>query len=206
MYMCYKLALLMILPFIMLYKGAHNKLYCTVRVTPNWQQGIAVYTSACTFIATLRYSGCVHTAAAQCSTQLLLLTRLHKFIICCCLTLLQVLSLHVDEVTIAKPSGSVKTQLAVYHLQVDDMRSKTSMPVVLQPTDSGTCQAPLCAQNRAIRVLSQCCIIYMLQCMTTSSGSSQHCECASCALTRACTSLRKHAMQLQSTQPDHSNL
>jgi hypothetical protein len=51
---------------------------------------------------------------------------------------LQVLSLHVDEVTIAKPSASVKTQLAVYHLQVDDMRSKTSMPVVLQPTDSGT--------------------------------------------------------------------
>jgi hypothetical protein len=123
-----------------------------------------------------------------------------------CYLLLQVLSLHVDEVTIAKPSGSVKTQLAVYHLQVDDMRSKTSMPVVLQPTDSGTCQAPLYAQHRAIRVLSQCCIIYMLQCMTTSSGSSQHCECASCALTRACTSLRKHAMQLQSTQPDHSNL
>ncbi|CBJ48804.1 conserved unknown protein [Ectocarpus siliculosus] len=49
----------------------------------------------------------------------------------------EVMSAHVDSVTVAKRSGDNVVELQVFHVQVDDMRRRTRMPVVLQPADSG---------------------------------------------------------------------
>ncbi|CAM9838191.1 unnamed protein product [Scytosiphon promiscuus] len=49
----------------------------------------------------------------------------------------EVMSAHVDSVTVAKRSGDNTVELQVFHVQVDDMRRRSRMPVVLQPADSG---------------------------------------------------------------------
>lgn len=49
----------------------------------------------------------------------------------------ELLSFQVDGVRVAKPSGRDGAELAIHHVQVDDMRPHAPCPVVLQPADSG---------------------------------------------------------------------
>ncbi len=45
--------------------------------------------------------------------------------------------LHVDDIRIVKHAGTAITEISVFHIQADDMRSKSTFPTVLQPADSG---------------------------------------------------------------------
>lgn len=49
----------------------------------------------------------------------------------------ELLSFQVDGVRVAKASGRDGAELAIHHVQVDDMRPHAPCPVVLQPADSG---------------------------------------------------------------------
>ncbi len=46
-------------------------------------------------------------------------------------------SLHVDDVRVVKHAGTGITEISVFHIQADDMRSRSTFPTVLQPADSG---------------------------------------------------------------------
>ncbi len=49
----------------------------------------------------------------------------------------ELVSLTLDRLEVSKEGGKDRAQLALYHVQVDDLRPHTTMPVVLQPADSG---------------------------------------------------------------------
>ena len=49
----------------------------------------------------------------------------------------ELLSLTLDRLEASKEGGKDRAQLALYHVQVDDMRPHAILPVVLQPADSG---------------------------------------------------------------------
>ncbi len=45
--------------------------------------------------------------------------------------------LHVDDIRVIKHAGTGITEISVFHIQADDMRSRSTFATVLQPADSG---------------------------------------------------------------------
>jgi hypothetical protein len=49
----------------------------------------------------------------------------------------ELLTLTVDRVELRKLGGNDRAEFSIHHIQVDDMRERSRVPVVFQPVDSG---------------------------------------------------------------------